>query len=116
MARLYVLDYGMKACRVLGCITICYSRYCLNQKKGQPYVNNRGMTGSKTVKYSPLNLIVMTKVTCVAVFVLSSFALYFSVLGKNCLTISKRPGYFIGGKKNIHEARIHIHSIFFYLY
>lgn len=77
------------------------------------------MTGSKTVKYSPLNLIVMTKVTSVAVFFfLSLFALYFSVLGKNCLTISKHPGHFIGGKKNIHEARtrIRIHSIFFYLY
>lgn len=47
--------------------------------------------------------------------VLSLFALYFSVLGKNCLTISKRPGHSIGGKKNIHEARIRIHSIS-YLY
>lgn len=57
----------------------------------------------------------MTKVTSVAVFFLSLFAL--SVLGKNCLTISKRPGHFIGGKKSIHEARIRIriHSIFFSL-
>ena len=57
----------------------------------------------------------MKNVTWVAIFFLSLFALYFSVLGKNCLTISKRPEHSIGGKKNIHEARIRIHSIS-YLY